>query len=179
MSRKIILSLAMSLDGYIADINGGFEWICGNGNSNLNTKNKFDFNQFLNQIDIVVMGKNCYEQNFHKEYKNKKVYIATSSDLKDYDNIHFIKDDIVSKIEEEKQKEGKDIYLFGGGKVIEPFIKENVIDEYIIAIIPTILGNGIPLFLGNNKKIDLILEEYTIDNGITILKYSKSKKINK
>lgn len=173
MSRKIILNLAMSLDGYIAYVNGGFEWIVGCGDANLDTKNKFDFNEFLNDVDTVVMGKKCYDQNLHKEYKNKKVYVATSSDLEDYDNIHFIKGDIVSIIEKEKQKEGKNIYLFGGGVVVEPFIKQNVIDEYIIGIIPTILGNGRPLFLAKNSTINLKLKDYIIDNGITILKYCK------
>ncbi|WP_250277261.1 dihydrofolate reductase family protein [[Clostridium] colinum] len=173
MKRKIILNLAMSLDGYIADINGGFEWINGYEDCNLDTKNKFDFNEFLNQIDIVVMGKKCYDQNLHKAYKDKKVYVATSSDLKNYDNIHFIKGDIVNIIKKEKEKEGKHIYLFGGGIVLDTFIKENIIDEYIIGIIPTILGSGKPLFLGKNEKINLKLENYFIDNGIVILKYSK------
>lgn len=173
MERKIILSLAVSLDGYISDKNGGFEWITGYNDTNLDTLNKFDFNKFLDTIDIIVMGKKCYDQNFHKDFKAKKIYVVTSQHLEDYGNIHFIKGDIVKIIEEERKKEGKNIYLFGGGVSIDAFIKSNVIDEYIVAIIPTILGNGSPLFLGNNPKIDLHLDEYIIDKGITILKYSK------
>lgn len=119
------------------------------------------------------MGKNCYDQNFHKDFKNKKVYVATSKDLKDYENIHFIKGDIVKKIEKERQKIEKNIFLFGGGKVIDPFIKANIIDEYIIGIIPTILGKGRKLFLENNPKIDLHLDEYITDEGVVILRYSK------
>ena len=76
-------------------------------------------------------------------------------------------------IEQEKQKNGKNIFLFGGGKVIDPFIKANIIDEYIIGIIPTILGKGRNLFLGNNPKIDLHLDQYISDEGIVILRYSK------
>lgn len=173
MSRKIILNLAMSIDGYIADVDGGFEWIVGDGDSSLNTNNKWDFSKFLENIDVVVMGKTCYDSNFHNDYKNKKVYVATSKELEDYDNIHFINGDIVKVIEEERQKEGKDIYLFGGGIVIDNFIKADVIDEYIIGVIPTILGKGIPLFPGNNPKIDLHLEEYFVEDGIMIMRYSK------
>ena len=147
MSRKIILNLAMSIDGYIADEDGGFDWIVGDGDSSLNTNNKWDFNKFLENIDVVVMGKKCYDSNFHNDYKNKKVYVATSKELEDYDNIHFINGDIVKVIEEERQKEGKDIYLFGGGIVIDNFIKADVIDEYIIGVIPTILGKGIPFVI--------------------------------
>lgn len=173
MKRKIILNLAMSIDGYIASDDGGYDWIVGDGDNKLNTDNKFDFNEFLENIDIVVMGKNCYAQDMHKEFKDKKVYIATSKDIKDYDNIHFVKDDICEVIKREVKKEGKDIFLFGGGVLIDSFIKENIIDEYIIGIIPTILGKGRPLFLEGNPMINLHLDEYSVGEGITILKYSK------
>lgn len=173
MSKKIILNLAISIDGYIASEDGGFEWIVGDGDKSLDTEKKWDFNGFLDTIDVVVMGKNCYDQNFHKDFKNKKVYVATSKDLKDYENIHFIKGGIVKKIEKERQKIEKNIFLFGGGKAIDPFIKANIIDEYIIGIIPTILGKGRKLFLENNPKIDLHLDEYITDEGVVILRYSK------
>ena len=71
MDGKIILNLAISLDGYISDENGGYDWIVGDGNSELNTENKSDFAKFLEGIDVVVMGRNCYDQNFHNEYKEK------------------------------------------------------------------------------------------------------------
>ena len=174
MQGKIILNLAMSIDGYIADEEGDFDWIVGDGNEKLNTKEKFDFEKFMGDIDIVVMGRNCCDKYFHEDYPEKQVYIATSEELEDYDNYHFIKDDIVSIITKLKD-EGKNIYLFGGGITIYPFIKVDVIDEYIIGIIPTILGKGRKLFLENNPKIDLSLESYVVDGGITILKYTKRK----
>lgn len=173
MSRKIILNLAISLDGYIASNDGSYDWIVGDGDKKLDTENNFDFDKFLEGIDIVVMGKNCYDQNFHNDYKEKTVYVATSEIIDDHDNVHFINKDIVSVILEEQKKEGKDIFLFGGGILVDSFLKANVIDEYIIGIIPTILGSGRPLFLGNNPKIDLHLEEYYVNEGITIVKYSK------
>lgn len=173
MSRKIILNLAMSIDGYIASEDGGFDWIVGDGDNTLNTDKKWDHSKFLENIDIVIMGKKCYEQNMHKEFINKKVYVATSKDMKNYDNIHFISEDICKKIEEEKKKKGKDIYLFGGGVLVDNFIKANIIDEYIIGIIPIILGKGRPLFLENNPKIDLHLQDCIIDEGVTILRYLK------
>ena len=173
MTRKIILNLAMSIDGYIAEEDGSFDWICGDGYSTLDTKNKWDYEKFLKNVDIVVMGKKCYDQKFHEDFKDNIVYEATSGETEDYDNIHFIKDNIVDLVLEEQKKEGKDIFLFGGGKLLDSFIKADIIDEYIIGIIPTILGKGRPLFLNNNPKIDLHMQEYYIDNGIAILKYIK------
>lgn len=176
MSRKIILNLAMSLDGYIATEIGGYDWIVGDGNSNLDTKQKWSFDEFLEKIDTVVMGKRCYEQEMHLQYPTKKVFVATSEELEDYENIHFIKGDISKILNDEKQKDGQDIFLFGGGETIDAFLKSDSIDEYIIGIIPTILGSGRPLFLKNNSTINLTLEDYYIESGITILKYSKRKK---
>ncbi len=175
MSGKIILNLAISLDGYIADEDGGFDWIVGDGNAALNTENKWDFAEFLEEIDVVLMGRKCYDQNFHKDYQRKEVYIATSEEKDDYENYHFIRGNICRTISELK-KEGKNIFLFGGGSVIDPFVKADIIDEYIIGIIPTILGKGRKLFLGNNPKIDLKLQDYYVEEGITVMKYSKRDK---
>ena len=174
MNGKIILNLAVSLDGYIADKDGGYDWIVGDGSSTLNTENKWSHDKFLENIDVVVMGKKCFDQDMHKEYQDKEVYIATSKEIEDFENYHFINGDIVKEIEKLKNK-GKNIYLFGGGILIDSFVKANVIDEYVIGIIPTILGKGIKLFYDNNTKIDLKLEYYAVEDGIVIMKYSKRK----
>lgn len=173
MSRKIILNLAMSIDGYIASEDGGFDWIVGDGSDKLDTEKKWDYNEFLKNVDVVVMGKKCYDQNFHNDFKDKKVYVATSQNIENHDNVYFINGDVCKIILEEQKNEGKDIFLFGGGILIDSFIKANIIDEYIVGIIPTILGKGRPLFLHNNPKIDLTLQDCIVDKGITILKYSK------
>lgn len=67
------------------------------------------------------------------------------------------------------------INLFGGGGLVDNFIKANIIDEFIVGIIPIILGKERPLFLENNPTIKLHLDEIFVENGITILKYTKRK----
>lgn len=171
---KIIMNLAVSLDGYIADNDGGYEWITGHGNKDLDTLYQYDYSKFLQDIDIVVMGKKSYEQGMAKDFPTKVVYVASNQVKEDIENIHFISSDIVSKILEEKNN-GKNVYLFGGGILIDNFLKMDVIDEYIIGLIPTILGKGRPLFLGNNKEIKLHLDKYCISDGITILYYSRRR----
>ncbi len=172
MKGKIILNLAMSLDGYIAGEDGSFEWITGDGNKELNTDSKFDFEQFLSDIDIVVMGRQCYEQGFANDYKSKTVYVATSQKQENYDNVKFIGGDIATILANEQSK-GKNVFLFGGGVVIDQFIKADIIDEYIVGIIPTILGKGRKLFLDNNPNIKLNLNSYTIDEGVIVMRYTK------
>jgi len=172
MSGKVILNLAISLDGYIADENGGYDWIIGHGNHRLDTENQYPFSDFKDSIDIVVMGHTCYLQGFASDYTKKKVYVASNSMQEDTENIEFIRGDIIDIIIKERD-DGKTIYLFGGGILIDPFIKANIVDEYMISIIPTILGKGIPLFLGNNPTIALLLNKYSIEDGIIHLFYSK------
>lgn len=174
MIGKIILNLAISIDGYIAEEDGGFDWIVGDGNVSLNTKSKWDYEQFLKDIDVVVMGSNCYKQGFHKDFKGKEVYIATSQNINNYENYHFIEKDICKEIKDLKNN-GKNIFLFGGGILIDYFIKEDSIDEYVIGVIPTILGKGRPLFYKNNPRIDLTLNCYSIEDGIVIMRYIKRK----
>ena len=175
MNGKIILNLAISLDGYIADENGGFDWIVGDGNTTLNTDDKWDYGKFLEDIDVIVMGKNCYDQGFHKDFKGKDVYIASTKELNNYENYYFINGNIVNSISALKNQ-GKNIFLFGGGGVIDHFVKADVIDEYVIGIIPTILGKGRKLFLEDNPRIDLTLKYYSIEDGVIVMKYSKRNK---
>lgn len=170
MKGKIILNLAMSIDGYIADVNGNYDWIKGDGNKNLDTYEKWDFDLFLKDIDIILMGKNCYDNGFYKEFKNKQVFVATSKKLKNYDNINFINENIESILIDEKNK-GKNIYLFGGGVTVAPFIEKNLIDEYIIGIIPIILGRGKKLFVLQNNLVQLKLTKYLVNEGVVILNY--------
>lgn len=173
MKRKIILNLAMSLDGYIATEDGKYDWIKGDGNSRLDTESKFDFQVFLDTINTMVMGRKSYDDCDIEPFNDKEIFIATSKMEKDFDNVKFISGDVVTLIQEEQKKEGGAIYLFGGGELIDQFIKADVIDEYMIAIIPTILGKGRKLFLENNSMIKLHLESYVIEEGVVMLHYAK------
>lgn len=174
--RKIILNLAISLDGFIADVDGGFDWIEGDGDSSQNTEKSFEFSEFVNTVDTIVMGSKAYEdcpKETIESFKEKKLLVATSRELEGDENVEFFSGDICSKVLELRNEEGKDIWLFGGAGLTDAFIKADIIDEYIIGIIPIILGDGIPLFLNENPAIKLHLDECTLNEGITILRYSK------
>lgn len=174
MGGKIITTLAQSLDGFIADETGGYDWIAGQGDDGLDTEQEFSFSAFLSDIDIVVMGNRCYQEGFAKDFADKQVYVAARADLQDTGNIHFINGDIVKHICKERDA-GKNIFLFGGGILLDAFIKADVIDEYIIGIVPLILGKGRPLFLGDNPEIKLHLESYHLRDGIFDIHYSRRK----
>ncbi|MGL5978146.1 MAG: dihydrofolate reductase family protein [Erysipelotrichaceae bacterium] len=172
MKRKIVMTLAISLDGFIADEAGGFDWIVGQGDNKLDTKEQWDYAQFLSGVDLVVMGHACYQQNMHQDF-TQPVWVASHEPKTDHDHVHFIHGDIVTQVVEAQNQPGKTIFLFGGGKLIDAFIKADIIDSYIIGIIPTILGSGRRLFLGNTPTIPLALEKVTIGDGIPVLWYNK------
>jgi dihydrofolate reductase len=174
--RKIILNLAISLDGYICDKNGGFDWIVGHGEDNKNATEAYDFDKFLDGVDTLVMGSVAYEDvvlSGLTTFDDKEVIVATHKALEARGNAKFISGDICSRILELKEVEGKNIWLFGGAGLTDSFIRENIVDEYVVAIIPTILGNGRSLFKGDYRKVDLHLDEYSINDGIAVLTYSK------
>lgn len=177
MQRKIILNLAISLDGYICDEDGGFDWIVGQGDKSLDTEKQFSFPEFIDTCDVIVMGKKGYDdapENSLDAYDDKKIYVVTNSTEKpDKENVEFINGDIVSQVIKLKEVEGKNIWIYGGAIIADLFIKADVIDEYIFGIIPCILGKGRRLFLDNNPTIELHLEECTLSDGITMLTYSK------
>ena len=175
--RKLILNLAISLDGFIAREDGSFDWIVGDGGGDQLTEATFEFNDFLESIDTVVMGKEAYldsPEEGMKMFQSKKIYVATHQELtSEHENVEFISGDICSQVTEMLTEKGKDIWLYGGAGVADQFIKADMIDDYIIGIIPVILGSGRPLFLKDNPTLELQLEECTAADGIVIMRYSK------
>jgi dihydrofolate reductase len=166
----------MSLDGYICDEAGGFDWILGQDDRTIDTENKFDFDAFLDSVDTIVMGSLAYEDcilSGLESFDNHHKIVATTRQLTPFKNTDFISGDIVSQIKDLSREEGKDIWLFGGSGLTDHFVKADAIDQYIIAIIPTILGKGRRLFNSNYEKIDLHLDQVNLDDGITILTYTK------
>lgn len=177
--RKIILNLAISLDGYICDNDGGFDWIHGDSDKSHDTKEQFDFSEFVDSVDVVVMGRKAYEDIPSVSidmYKGKKVYVATSKKLDSkLEDVEFVSQDVVDLIVDLKKEEGKNIWLYGGAGLTDSFIKADVIDEYVIGIIPTILGEGRRLFLEKNPMLELHLEESTVSEGIVMIRYTRRR----
>lgn len=177
---KIVLSLAMSLDGYISDVDGGFEWIVGHGGKQKDFGKEFDFDEFLDSVDTIVMGSKAYEDcvlTGMNDFLDKKILVATTRNLESRSNVEFISGNITEAILKIQNGEEKDIFIFGGAGVSAPFINENIIDKYIIGLIPCILGNGRPLFNQISPKIDLFLDDISVNNGVTMLTYSKKQDV--
>ncbi len=174
---RVILNLAISLDGRIVDENNNYDWIKGDGNSQNNTEKQFDFQGFVDDCDTMIFGKIAYDEapaETMEMFNDKRIIVLTRSlEKPNRENVEFFNGDLPSLVESIKDSNQKNIYVWGGSSVANILIKENMIDEYILGIIPTIVGKGTRLFGDDNPMIELKLDECTISDGITILRYSK------
>jgi len=142
MKRKIILNLAMSLDGYILDDRENLIGLRVMETKVMILRNNSLSLIFIRSLDIIVMGKKSYQDctaEAMEMFKSTKIYVASSERLETkYDNVKFIEGDVVNQIVKLKEEDGKNIWLFGGAVLADQFIKADVIDEYIVGIIPII-----------------------------------------
>lgn len=174
MERKVVLYIAVSLDGYIARNNGEVDFLEGDGSDKDGDVGYLDF---YNTIDTVIMGNSTYEQIIgwgEYPYKGTEGYVYTNKKVGNNEDVTFTNINPRELINKLKKKEGKDIWVVGGAQIAKIFMQENLIDEYIIATIPVLIGDGIKLFDKNNKEdIKLELKESNVVNGIVINKYIK------
>lgn len=170
----ITMTLAMSLDGYIARRDGTFDWIAGDGAHLADTAQRWDFAAFLAGVDIVVMGRNSYAQGFHQEYADKQVVVLTTTPQLSHDHVVFVSPTQVLTYLHKQALLGKaNVYLFGGSRVIAHFVDAGAIDDYYVGIVPVILGGGIPLFGQQTQTADLTLHQTFVDDGIVVLHYRR------
>lgn len=177
--RKVILYIAISLDGYIADSRGSVGWISGQDE---NLEMEDTFTPFFSNVDTVIMGRNTYDQVANElspdqwPYEGATTYVLTNriDTTARSENIRFRNTDACRLVDELKQESGdKDIWICGGAEVAQRLISNNRIDVYHLAIIPTLLGSGIRLFGTTAQKIDLELKGTKEYNGIVEAVYSR------
>ena len=173
MSRNVILYIAMSLDGYIARKNGDVDWLEGDDSE---PEADIGYDGFYTSIDTVIMGRKTYDQVLtfgDYPYRGTRGYVYTSEKRESNEDVTFTDEDAGELIARLRDEPGKDIWLVGGAEIIDDFMKKDLIDEYFIAIIPCILGEGIPLFKAGNPETRLKLLKTGSVNGIAMLHYGK------
>lgn len=174
--RKIILFIAISLDGYIADLNGNVDWLRGEDTDNEGIDT---YSEFIKDIDTVIMGWNTYDQIVTKlsptewVYSDLTTYVITHRKLHSTDKIRFVSLAPCCLLQQMRFEPGKDIWICGGADIVQQLMTKDMIDKYYISIIPTLLGNGISLFgtLENETRLSLIKTQNY--NGIVELIYER------
>jgi dihydrofolate reductase len=167
--RRIRYSVAMSLDGYIAGPNGESDWIIMDPS--------IDFSALLAQFDTVLVGRRTFESMARAGRATmpgmKTVVLSTTLRQKDFPGVSIIAANAVEHLVSLKASAGKDIWLFGGGELFRGLLKEGLVDAVEVAIIPVLLGGGIPLLPAPSKQAGLQLTGHRVyPMGIVALEYS-------
>lgn len=170
--RKIILSLAVSLDGFIEGPNGEYDWCF--------TDQDYGMSDFLKRIDAILMGRKSYEVAAAYEganpWEGTKTYVFSNTLTNLPDGYELVNGDIIAAIENLKQSKGKDIWLFGGAALTAALMEAGLVDEIHLAVHPILLGNGKPLFSGISERVKLNLaDSKTYDTGLVFLIYTTAK----
>lgn len=172
---SLYVYIAQSLDGYIADKNGGIDWL----NEIPNPENSdFGFAEFIGKIDAIVMGRNTFETaiSFGVWIYTKPVYVVSAT-LNDLPQEYSGKAEILNlkpkQIIETLAKNGmKNLYI-DGGALIQSFLSEDLIDELIITSIPILLGGGIPLFGELDNSLKFKFQKSEVLNNSLVKSYYK------
>ncbi len=174
--RKLVLYIAMSLDGYIADSKGGIDFLYELPQSQ---ESDPGYELFYETVDTIIMGNSTYRQVINElqtegwVYPNKKCYVYSNTMEGSTVDIEYTNIEPKKLLENIRKTDGKAIWIVGGGKIIKAFMEKNLIDKYYIYVMPIVLGKGIPLFREETPKTNLKLDEVNKIGEIVEIQYSK------
>lgn len=165
MEKRNSVYIATSIDGLIADNDGGVDWLHSTPNP---TQSDLGYGDFMAQIDALIMGRNTFETvcSFDCDWPyNKPVYVLSNSlkkvDAKYKDKVFLVNGSLTSVLMQIHQNKHYRLYI-DGGKTIQSFLNEDLIDELILTTIPILLGGGVALFDNVNSKLNFELKSSKI-----------------
>ena len=152
--RKIVYSVAMSLDGYLAGPNGEADWIV--------IDPEIDFAAMMARFDTLVMGRRTFEAVRAQgggEAMPGVTSIVVSRTLRqeDHPGLSIISEDVGGALSRLRAEPGKDIWLFGGGSLFRSLLDLGLVDTIEVAVIPVLLGDVIPLLPSRSRRTTLRL----------------------
>lgn len=177
--RRIILDLAVTLDGFIEGKNGEVDWCIMDPD--------MEFTSFLNQIDTILYGRKSYdlwgqympkdndsdsEKEIWEMIHSKEKYVFSRTKREANNEVMFINENIAEEVNKLKNEPGKDIWLYGGASLITTFINLGLVDEFRLSIHPVILGEGKPMFIEIKQRLNLnLVDTRTFSSGVVQLIY--------
>ncbi len=167
--RRIRYSVAMSLDGYIAGPNGENDWITMDP--------EIDFAALMNSFDTVLMGRRTFEAaqasgDGGGMPEMQSVVVSRTLRQKDHPGITIIGDNLETSLNQLRRSTGKDIWLFGGGSLFRSLLDARLVDQIEVAVIPVLLGAGLPLLPPTAMRTRLKLcNSRAYGSGIVALDY--------
>ena len=179
MSKKNSVFIATSLDGYIADKNGGIDWLYSIPNPD---NDDMRYLEFSNGIDALVMGRTTFETilGFDVEWPYDKPVFVLSNKLKEIPESHkgkaFLPKGTLTEILDHICEKGFKRLYIDGGTTIRNFLKEDLIHEMVITRIPILFGGGSSLFTELPTQLNFeLIETKTYLNQVTQNHYKRKK----
>lgn len=177
MDRKVIVYIATSLDGYIAKPNDdiGFLSIVEQDGED------YGYADFIKTVDAVIVGRKTYDKvismGFDFPHADKDTYIITRTPRPDIGSVKFYTGDIKELVGNLKSGKGKNIFCDGGAEIVNELLKDKLVDELIISVVPVLVGNGTKLFNDGRpeQRLELISTKQ-FEKGLTQLHYTISEK---
>jgi dihydrofolate reductase len=182
MSRKIIVSIATSADGYIARRNGSVDFL----NERPRPKGSYGMGEFYRSIDTILWGRKTYDVALDFQKQGIKG-AAFDSHVKNYvfsrkpprprpQEVEFISEPVTSFARKLRRAPGKNIWMMGGGELIASFLDASEIDEFQIRVVPVLIGDGIPLVAPKQRRVPLRLRStHRFPDGVVSLDYAVSR----
>jgi len=169
MMRRVLYSVAASLDGYIAGPSGEFDWIPMDP--------AMDWGSFMARFDTVLMGRRTYEitaaQESEASLPNMQTYVFSRSlGRVDRPGVTLVDDDASRVVAELRDGAGKDIWLMGGGVLCSSLLQAGLVDSVEVGVVPILLGGGVPLLARPTVTARLTLTKtQQYPSGIVLLSY--------
>ena len=180
--RNVILSAAISFDGFIEGPNGEIDWIIFGDN-----EGPSDLMQLVEEIDTVLYGRVSYEMwgnpeiteessEFEKIFNgaiskmDRYVFSRTKTEFEGHAQV--VSDNIAELVTDLKSRPGKNIWLYGGASLVTTFVNLDLVDEFWLGVMPVVLGKGKPLFTDVEQRHRLRLKESkTSPSGVISVRY--------
>ena len=172
--RKVILSVAVSLDGFIEGRNGEYDWCSADPD--------YSLTEFFKRFDAIFIGRKTYDMSSEMEggppgFPKYKEYIFSTTLDKVKKGATLIRSNIKTEVEKIKNERGKDIWLFGGAGLTTSLMNLGLVDELSLTVFPILLGGGKPLFNNIKERIKLSLGDIkTYSKGAVSITYNVEQK---
>ena len=173
--RKVILGIGISLDGYLARVDGSVDFLF--------MPKDFSMAPFFKSIDTAIMGRKTLDVSLKLGGSGSygpsiKTYVySRTMPAGERDGMTFTQEPPVKLVAKLKKARGKDIWLMGGGELAREFLKDDLVDEIDLGVVPVLLGEGLPVFPPGFPQLDFkLLENKTYSRGLIALKYARKRK---
>ena len=176
--RKLVLYISMSLDGYIATKNDDISWLSKVEDGS----EDYGYEAFNETVDTYIVGRKTYDtvkELCNGEFpagKRHKSYVITTRQKPDENCVEFYTGNLIDLVKNLKQQPGKNIYCDGGAEIVKTLMNHDLIDIYIVSVIPILLGDGKRLFKGETPLYDIeLIDSTTFPSGLVQLTYERKK----